>query len=283
MTVPLSAAAQGQVPRDEPPAPRCTPAAWAVRDSIDLPLLLRVRAFDAEQGVPDDFLDRAARAIAERLALPTPLVPAAFGFGRIDDTTTTIAPLVHPALYAVARTIIARDGGPDSVALATSSADSVVDAALMRAVEGADSARAFAEYPSSVSGASIDLRVELSTADSTEMPPHWVMVRRIRVPRYGDWATPILRPRSPGPRYPDELRKDGLEGGAIAHFLVDVDGKTDMATTRIVAFSHPLFARSVYTMLHEWRFRPAEVAGCSVPVWIRMPFYFNTSSWLPGR
>ena len=49
------------------------------------------------------------------------------------------------------------------------------------------------------------------------------------------------------------------------HVLVDTVGKADMKTFTIDTTSHPWLATSVKTAVSQWKFAPAEVAGCKIP------------------
>jgi hypothetical protein len=46
--------------------------------------------------------------------------------------------------------------------------------------------------------------------------------------------------------------------------LVDTLGKPDMKTFNVVKASHPWLGTSVKTAVAQWKFTPAEVAGCKV-------------------
>jgi hypothetical protein len=49
------------------------------------------------------------------------------------------------------------------------------------------------------------------------------------------------------------------------HVLVDTAGKPDMKSFVVDTASHPWFAMSVKTAVAQWKFSPAEVAGCRIP------------------
>jgi hypothetical protein len=49
------------------------------------------------------------------------------------------------------------------------------------------------------------------------------------------------------------------------HVVVDAAGKPDMKTFAVDTTSHPWLATSVKSAVAQWKFSPAEVAGCKVP------------------
>ncbi|HUR59676.1 MAG TPA: hypothetical protein VM029_18295, partial [Opitutaceae bacterium] len=49
------------------------------------------------------------------------------------------------------------------------------------------------------------------------------------------------------------------------HVLVDTAGKADMRSFVVDTTSHPWLATSVKSAVTQWKFAPAEVAGCKVP------------------
>jgi protein TonB len=84
-----------------------------------------------------------------------------------------------------------------------------------------------------------------------------------------------LRPGSPVPRYPDELRDARLEGRVLARFVVDTAGRVEPASVRIVSSTHPLFASAVRAILPTLRFTPARARGTKVRQLVELPFEFE--------
>ena len=83
-----------------------------------------------------------------------------------------------------------------------------------------------------------------------------------------------LRPGSPTPRYPDELRTARLEGRVLARFVVDTTGRVEPASVRIVSSTHPLFTSAVRSTLPRLRFTPARARGTKVRQLVELPFEF---------
>jgi TonB family protein len=82
---------------------------------------------------------------------------------------------------------------------------------------------------------------------------------------------------SVAPRYPDLLRKAGIEGEVLVQFVVRPDGRADVASLRVLKQSHDLFAAAVKNALPMARFNPALVGGKAVSQLVQMPYTFSLS------
>jgi periplasmic protein TonB len=82
---------------------------------------------------------------------------------------------------------------------------------------------------------------------------------------------------SASPRYPESLRMAGMEGRVVAQFVVDVEGRVEAGTVRLVRSDNPLFDEAVRVALGRMRFAPAEIAGRKVRQLVEMPFVFALS------
>jgi protein TonB len=85
----------------------------------------------------------------------------------------------------------------------------------------------------------------------------------------------LLLPGSPGPRYPDALRRAGVEGEVVARFVVDSAGCVDPASITILRADDELFARAVRAALGGLRFMPAQAGGRKVAQLVQLPFTFS--------
>ena len=85
-----------------------------------------------------------------------------------------------------------------------------------------------------------------------------------------------LRPLiNPAPHYPEKLRDKGVEGSALAEFVVDSSGAVDSASIRIVRATNPEFGVAVAEALAKTLFRPQHDHGVAVcQRWLE-PFYFR--------
>jgi protein TonB len=82
-------------------------------------------------------------------------------------------------------------------------------------------------------------------------------------------------PGSAQPRYPDLLRKAGVEGEVLAQFVVEPDGTADVRSFKVLKQSHDLFAQAVRNALPQMRFKPALVGGKPVRQLVQQPFSFS--------
>ncbi|MGE0433718.1 MAG: energy transducer TonB [Planctomycetota bacterium] len=82
---------------------------------------------------------------------------------------------------------------------------------------------------------------------------------------------------SPVPRYPESLRRRGLEGEVIVRVLVATDGRLK----QVEILDHKGaddFCSVVVEALQAWRYSPARYRGEAVEVWISMAFEFRLTN-----
>jgi TonB family protein len=84
-------------------------------------------------------------------------------------------------------------------------------------------------------------------------------------------------PDNRGPRYPDALRRAGVEGEVLLQFVVDTTGRVDLSSVKVLRSTDPQFTATVQGSLASWRFAPAEVKGRPVKQILEMPFQFTLS------
>ena len=82
---------------------------------------------------------------------------------------------------------------------------------------------------------------------------------------------------SVSPRYPDALRKAGVEGDVLVQFVVRPDGRADVASLKILKQSDELFGSAVRAALPMMRFKPAMVGDRAVSQLVQSPFTFSLS------
>lgn len=88
-------------------------------------------------------------------------------------------------------------------------------------------------------------------------------------------ATVERYPGSGAPVYPSDLAEAGVEGIVRATYVVDIMGRVDTTTIRIMSSDHPHFTTSVQTALGEMRFRPAKRRGQAVRQLVEQRFRFQ--------
>ena len=86
------------------------------------------------------------------------------------------------------------------------------------------------------------------------------------VERYASSAAPV---------YPPELSARGTEGQVEAAYVVDIAGRVDTTTIRVMRSDHPRFTESVRAALAEARFRPAKRGGSAVRQLVQQRFRFK--------
>lgn len=77
------------------------------------------------------------------------------------------------------------------------------------------------------------------------------------------------------PRYPESLRRAGIEGSVVVKFVVDTLGRVDMASLEIVSSTHEAFTGAVREAIARFRFSPSQAGNRKVPAQAMMPFQFT--------
>lgn len=78
--------------------------------------------------------------------------------------------------------------------------------------------------------------------------------------------------------YPPALRDAGIGGKVTLRFLVLRSGAVDPESVEVVDASHPDFAAGAAIAIRILQFRPAEVDGRPVRVWVVLPVSFTTGA-----
>ena len=90
----------------------------------------------------------------------------------------------------------------------------------------------------------------------------------------------VDKPASPAkgtvaPRYPEDLRADGVSGCVLTQFVVDASGQPEIESFKVLAMSHLGFAQAVLKALPEMRFTPAKIGAQTVRQLVQQPFTFT--------
>jgi protein TonB len=85
---------------------------------------------------------------------------------------------------------------------------------------------------------------------------------------------------SPPPRYPEMLRRAGVEGHVLLQAVVDTTGRLEPNSVRILKSSGPGFDLPTRRWAQDARFRPARLQGRPVRVLVNLPFDFSMAT--PG-
>lgn len=87
---------------------------------------------------------------------------------------------------------------------------------------------------------------------------------------------PVLADENnPVAEYPEALAKAHVEGMVLVQFVVNPDGRADMASFKVLNSPNDLFTQSVKKVLPSMRFVPAEVGGHKVRQLVQMPYSFK--------
>jgi hypothetical protein len=78
------------------------------------------------------------------------------------------------------------------------------------------------------------------------------------------WRSRSAIPRPINLRYPDWLRRSGVDGSVLGEFIVDSTGTTRPGSWHAIAATHPDFEAAVVRSIPEWRWRPARIHGAPV-------------------
>jgi TonB family protein len=82
-------------------------------------------------------------------------------------------------------------------------------------------------------------------------------------------------PGNKAPRYPDDLRKTGVQGEVLLEFVVDSTGHALPETFFVLRTSEPRLIQAVTDVLPAMRFYPGERRGRPVAQRVAMPFSFS--------
>jgi TonB family protein len=104
------------------------------------------------------------------------------------------------------------------------------------------------------------------------LPPVHAFLR-FQVKRH---AAPVYRTHVP--EYPERLRANRIQGGAVVRFVVDSTGRVDARSITIISSTHPGFADAVRDGVKQMRFQSAQIDGRNVAEILDVGFRFR----LPG-
>src|SRR5262245_5501087 len=145
-------------------------------------------------------------------------------------------------------------------------------ASIIDAIVRADSAREFQPPGRDVRRAKGAIQLRLVDAPHTQPPG--VSLLRMQIPALVIGSAPSLL-WMPPLEYPRIARLRRMGDRVILRLVIRANGRPDTSSISIVQAGYREFALEAITRVKEARFRPAKVAGCPVPVMVRMPFDFR--------
>lgn len=90
-----------------------------------------------------------------------------------------------------------------------------------------------------------------------------------------DLDKPPVPISQPSPRYPRDLKKQGIGGSAVVVFILGEDGR--VVDPRVESATHPEFEKSALNAIKRWRFKPGMKSGKAVRSNVRQPFTFKVN------
>ena len=85
--------------------------------------------------------------------------------------------------------------------------------------------------------------------------------------------TPPAPIKTPPPKHPDNLRREGVSGIVAVVLVIDSSGKVSDAT--ISKSTHADFEEPTLAAVKNWRFKPATKGGQPCAVKVTLPIHFN--------
>ena len=79
-------------------------------------------------------------------------------------------------------------------------------------------------------------------------------------------------------KYPPALFASGIDGRAVAEFVVDAEGGIEAETFELLSATHPLFGAAVEEAMSKARYTPAIKDGVPVRQLVHQPFVFSRGS-----
>ena len=77
------------------------------------------------------------------------------------------------------------------------------------------------------------------------------------------------------PRYPFQLRKNGVAGEAVVDFVVDAEG--NVAEPVAVRMTHQDFGAAAVDAVRRWQFKPGMKDGRPVATQLQVPIVFTVN------
>jgi len=236
-------------------------------DSVDAIMTLKVTPFDARQRVPSDYLAIVGDEIARRVQLATPLQFGAFTTTRRDSNR------VYPSEELMASLTLERSGVLRSASVVTRSMSEAFDTLVLGALKRAGADTAFPPIPERLRGDSVSFRLIASVGERLDTGE--VLVARLRIPVYPVTRRPVPLPPGPRIKYPDALRRSGVQGEVVLAFVVGADSAIVPGTIRVLRYTDIRFWDEIRKVLLDGRIAPMLVGDCAVATRVVQPINFS--------
>jgi protein TonB len=90
-----------------------------------------------------------------------------------------------------------------------------------------------------------------------------------------DPVEPPVPVRTVPPKFPTELRREGVGGVVTVNFLIDEKGSVQ--DPKVEKTSNDAFNNPALEALKKWKFKPAKKAGVAVALRVSLPIQFSIS------
>jgi len=95
------------------------------------------------------------------------------------------------------------------------------------------------------------------------------------VVRADDALEPPVPVRTVAPKYPTDLKRDGVSG--VVSVKCTIDEKGNVTEPTVVKTTNEAFSAPALEALSKWKFKPAKRGGVAVSIKITIPVQFNVS------
>lgn len=85
--------------------------------------------------------------------------------------------------------------------------------------------------------------------------------------------TPPVPVKTPPPKHPDNLRRDGVSGIVTVAIIISASGEVKEAS--INKSTHKDFETPALDAVKRWKFKPAKKDGADIPSKVIVPLHFN--------
>jgi TonB family protein len=254
-----------------PDSTRCDSiVARAQIDSVAVRLSIRALSLDGA-GLTADGESLLETMIASEFVPPRPFRLSVFSAGTpVTHLLKSMSPksgLRAPTVTGVYRFMLHSDGTVSDVYIARISLVPGFDSAAVSAIQSAARLNAMPKTDGQAKEARIELRL------TTDSLPGGRSLSLARFPRM-TVVDASAKPDNPAPVYPEEEKRDGVEGDAVLRFIVDRTGEPIVETAMVVRGGTPGFVMAAMSVLPKLRFTPATISGCAVAQAVDYPFNF---------
>lgn len=93
--------------------------------------------------------------------------------------------------------------------------------------------------------------------------------------RADDALEPPVPVRTVAPKYPDQLKREGISG--VVSVKCTIDEKGNVTEPTVVKTTNEAFSAPAIDALSKWKFKPAKRGGVIVSIKITIPVQFNVA------